>query len=106
MTGETAFDLDDLQAIAAVLGIEVGDLIPRTERGSARDFDQAPAERTVTIGQGFAGRTDGVSRPPQPTPAPHPFSQPKPGPSRPVSAVPARKRRPSPVRPGNRPATR
>ncbi|GGK89547.1 hypothetical protein GCM10012284_24340 [Mangrovihabitans endophyticus] len=30
MTGETAFDMDDLEAIAAVLEVEVADLLPKT----------------------------------------------------------------------------
>ena len=29
MTGETAFDLDDLEVIADVLGVDVADLLPR-----------------------------------------------------------------------------
>jgi transcriptional regulator with XRE-family HTH domain len=102
MTGETAFDMDDLEAIAAVLDIQLGDLFPSQDGRSSRDFEFAPAERAVTVGQASVALTTRVSRTPRRKPAPRPFSQPKPGPTRPVSAVPARKRRPQPVRPGVR----
>lgn len=36
MTGETAFDLDDLEAIAAVLGVDVTELLPGPTGGSHR----------------------------------------------------------------------
>ena len=102
--GEVAFDLDDIQKIAKVLDVEISDLFPHRERGSSRDFDQAPAERAVTVGQGSVSLAKGATRAPRPPRKPRPFSQPAPGPTRPVSAVPARKRRPMPVRPaGPRP---
>ncbi|MFC7275274.1 helix-turn-helix domain-containing protein [Paractinoplanes rhizophilus] len=50
MTGETAFDMDDLEAIASVLDIHVGDLFPHRERGSSQDFDLAPAGAAATVG--------------------------------------------------------
>jgi transcriptional regulator with XRE-family HTH domain len=100
--GEVAFDLDDIQKIAEVLDVEIDDLFPRKEGRSNRDFEFAPAERAVTVGQASVALTTRVSRTPRRKPAPRPFSQPKPGPTRPVSAVPARKRRPQPVRPGVR----
>lgn len=99
MTGETAFDMDDLEAIAAVLDIKIGDLFHR-EGGSSQDFDLAPADRAATIGHLSVGLAARVSQSPRRRRTPRPFSQPKPGPNRPVSAVPARKRRPQPVRPG------
>ncbi|GAA4681171.1 helix-turn-helix domain-containing protein [Phytohabitans rumicis] len=39
MTGETAFDLDDLEVIANALGIKVADLIRESEQGPQ---DMAP----------------------------------------------------------------
>ena len=100
--GEVAFDLDDIQRIAEVLGVEIGDLFPHREGGANRDFDLAPAGAAVTVGQGFVALAKRVSPMAKPKKIPQPFSQPKPGPARPVSAVPARKRRPLPVRPGVR----
>lgn len=97
MTGETAFDMDDIEAIAAVLDIKVNDLFP--ERGSSRDFDLAPADAAVTVGQASVDLATRVSQDPKPRRTPRPFSQPKPDIARPVSAVPARKRRPGPIRP-------
>src|SRR6185295_15359140 len=58
LNGDVSFDLDDLEVIAEVLGIEVGDLFPSKEGGSNRNFDPAPAERTATIGQAIAGMAD------------------------------------------------
>lgn len=102
LNGDVAFDLDDLEAIATALDIDVSDLFPSREGRSSRDFDLAPAERAVTVGQGFVDLAKRVSPMAQPRKIPQPFSQPMPGPTRPVSAVPARKRRPAPVRPGVR----
>jgi transcriptional regulator with XRE-family HTH domain len=99
MTGETSFDMDDIEAIAAVLDIKVSDLFP--ERGSSRDFDQAPTERLVTVGQASVGMAKRGTCVPQPRTTPRPFSQPKPGPKRPPATVPPRKRRPAPIRRAN-----
>jgi transcriptional regulator with XRE-family HTH domain len=100
MTGETAFDMDDLEAIATALEIEVSDLIPRKGTEVSGDFDQASADRFVTVGQGSVARPEGVTPVSESRKPPRPIRQQKPGHTRPVSAVPARKRRPAPVRPG------
>jgi transcriptional regulator with XRE-family HTH domain len=100
--GEVAFDLDDIQRIAEVLGVEIGDLFPHRERGSSQNFDLAPAGAAATVGHSSVDMANRVSAMAKPRRTPRPFSQPKPGPTRPVSAVPARKRRPAPVRPGVR----
>lgn len=105
LNGAVAFDLDDLEAIAKVLEIDVTDLIPK-ERGANRDFEVAPAERAVTIGQVSVDLADGGTQVKEPRKLPHPFGQAKPGHTRPVSAVPARKRRPMPVGPAARRAQR
>ena len=51
MTGEIAFDLDDLEKIADVLGVSVTDLLPRSARDGAGEptvrYDQ-PTERPGT----------------------------------------------------------
>lgn len=99
LNGAVAFDLDDLEAIARVLDVDITDLIPK-DRGANRDFDQAPADRFVTVGQALVGRPEGATPVPESRKPPRPNRQPKPGHTHPVSAVPARKRRPAPVRPG------
>lgn len=104
--GEVAFDLDDIQRIAEVLEVEIGDLFPHREGRSSRDFDLAPAERVVTVGQASVAMATRPTPRPRRRRTPRPFSQPKPGPARPVSAVPARQRRPGPVRPGERRTTK
>lgn len=97
MTGETAFDMDDLEAIASVLDIQVGDLFPRHEEGANRDFDRAPADAAVTVGQASVDLATRVSPVTKPKPTGRPNGHPKPGPARPGSPVPARQRRPAPV---------
>lgn len=95
ITGEVAFDMDDLEAIADVLGVAVGDLLPRAVgagRGATDVLNgnlaqpQVPARNHVVRPSGgrpaVRSRTDSV---------------------RPVSAVPLNKRRPVSVRPANRP---
>jgi transcriptional regulator with XRE-family HTH domain len=96
----------DLDAIANAIGIDPADLRSRVEGRSGRDFDLASAESTATIGHLSVGLPVRVNRTPRRRRTPRPFSQPKPGPTRPVSAVPARQRRPQPVRPGDRPVRR
>ena len=96
LNGDVAFDLDDLEAIAKVLDIDVTDLIPKEGR-SSKDFDRAPAERLVTVGQGSVALATRVTRPPKPKLPTRPNGHPKPGTTRPASPVPPRKRRPAPV---------
>lgn len=110
LSGKQEIGLDDLFQIATVLGVDLDELLTpevkakatEVERGSGQDFDLAPAESAVTVGQASVALATRVSATPRRLPSPRPFSQPKPGPTRPVSAVPARKRRPGPVRPGVR----
>lgn len=96
----------DLDAIAKALDLDPAELRSRVGEQVSRDFDQAPAERVVAIGQALVDVPVRGSEMPEPRRIPHPFSQPKPKHNRPVSAVPARKRRPAPVRPGIRPTQR
>jgi transcriptional regulator with XRE-family HTH domain len=114
LSGKQEIGIDDLFAIANVLGVDLNEILTPdvvakakdSGEGATRDFDQAPAEQLVTVGQGSVGMANRVVQVRQPRKTPRPFSQPKPGPNRPMSAVPARKRRPNPVRPGDRPAGR
>lgn len=94
LTGETAFDMDDLEAIADVLGVEVGDLLPKS----------VGAGRTLKAGKGTAGRS---ADPTPAAPAPHgPFSGGRRDSARPVSAIPATRRRPQLISSAKRPRTR
>jgi len=97
INGTVSFDLDDLEAIAKVLEVDVTDLLPNREGRVNRDFDQAPAERPVTVGQGFVAPSGRVTRPPKPKASPRPNGRPKPGTTHPPSTVPPRQRRPAPV---------
>jgi transcriptional regulator with XRE-family HTH domain len=110
LSGKQEIGLDDLFQIATVLGVDLDELLTadvkakatETGEGAKRDFDQAPAERAATIGHPCVDLPVRVSHVPRRRRTPRPFSRPKPGPVRPVSAVPARTRRPQPVRPGIR----
>lgn len=77
MTGETAFDLDDLELIAEVLGVQVTDLLPRSEGASIRKRNMSerpsnvrPADNRPTsrgpIGQPEVRRIARVPRPSRP----------------------------------------
>jgi transcriptional regulator with XRE-family HTH domain len=96
MTGETAFDLDDLELIAEALGIEIADLFPpsggaTTTRSVSDDLNRALAR----------------SRKDDPKPVRHvatrPFSPPRRDPNGPPSATPLSSRRPRDTRPVKRP---
>lgn len=75
LTGETAFDMDDLEKIADVLGVDVADLLPkpiRTERGSddkylyvsmGRTDDAQPSDHAVAPPFGPSRRRE-TTRPP------------------------------------------
>jgi transcriptional regulator with XRE-family HTH domain len=107
LSGKQEIGIDDLHQIATVLGVDLSELLSpavaakanEDGKGVKRDFDHAPADAAVTIGQGSVGIAKRVTDVREPRKIPRPFSQPKPGPNRPVSAVPARKRRPCPFAP-------
>lgn len=91
MTGETAFDMDDLELIAEALEVEVTDLMPkRVTAGGDPKLGSGPIVRSAALGR-------------EPHVAPRPFSQARRDSSRPVSAVPANRRRPATVRSSGRP---
>lgn len=91
LTGETAFDMDDLEAIAAVLEVSVADLLPKTVGvgGSLKD-GYVPATRSV----------DPLKARPI---SGGPFSGGRRDSARPVSSVPAARRRPQVVSTQRRP---
>lgn len=105
-SGKQEIGLDDLMAIANVLGVDLDQLLTEdviakakdsTEEGANQDFDLAPADATATVGHSFVGMPKGVSRPPKPKGRPRPNGRPKPGTARPTSPVPPRLRRPAAV---------
>lgn len=97
MTGETAFDMDDLELIADALGVEVTDLMPKritAGGGTAREGEPSVFKDVYRA----IVQTDD-DRPAEPG---KPFSPRRTDSVRPVSAIPGRSRRPQPVRPGVR----
>lgn len=97
MTGETAFDLDDLEVIASVLEVDVTELLPRAvgagagaPESSGPNRRYGPTALPVTARRRVASRVS-------------PIGPGRRDSTRPVSAVPANKRRPQLVRPSNRP---
>jgi hypothetical protein len=67
LSGETAFDLDDLELIAKVLSVQAHDLLPRDVEGrtvvTSGNVDQLP-----TLRNSKPVRTGRVSHPKNPTP--------------------------------------
>jgi transcriptional regulator with XRE-family HTH domain len=92
MTGETAFDLDDLELIAEALNIEIADLFPRLSRSATGDLNPRLSR---------PGRKDD----PKPVRhvAPRRFGQSRRDPNGPPSATPLSSRRPRDTRPVKRP---
>ena len=109
LTGQQEIGLNDLSQIAAVLGVDLDELLTPDVKAKARsadegrssqDFDHAPGDRAATIGHLSVPLTRRVTH----KAGRRPIGSTKPGPNRPVSAVPARKRRPQPVRTASAPA--
>lgn len=88
MTGETAFDMDDLEVIAKVLEVEVADLLPKT----------AAAGRGGRQGTSPNDSSSRLSRLALTSPPGGPFGQKPGGSTRPGSSV----RRPVLIDPGRR----
>lgn len=91
LTGETAFDMDDIEAIAAVLEVSVADLLPKTVEagGSLR---QAYESATRSVDPLKARQVGGG-----------PFSGGRRDSTRPDSSVPATRRRPQIISTPRRP---
>jgi transcriptional regulator with XRE-family HTH domain len=98
ITGEVAFDMDDLEAIADVLGVDVADLLPRTV-GALKEGLGGPISSVALPHPKILSRRRTVR-----TPAP--VSHGRRDATRPVSAVPANRRRPTVVGLGKRPMPR
>jgi transcriptional regulator with XRE-family HTH domain len=105
LTGQQEIGLNDLSQIASVLGVDLDELLTpdvkakatQKDKGANGNFDPAPADALVTVGQGSVGMATRVTRPPKPKQPTRPNGHPKPGTTRPPSTVPPRKRRPAPV---------
>lgn len=113
LTGQQEIGLNDLFQIASVLGVDLDELLTPDVKAKAtdtgkeakRDFDPAPTESSVTKRHSFVDLAKGVIPTVQPRPGTPPNGQAKRVQNRPVSAVPARKRRPRPVLLGDRVST-
>lgn len=96
--GEVAFDLDDMERLAGVFGIDVADLLPRSvgalKDGYGETIRSATPHRPKRHARRVAVKT--------PTPIGHGRRDS----TRPVSAIPANRRRPVIVGMGNRPMPR
>jgi transcriptional regulator with XRE-family HTH domain len=95
LTGETAFDMDDIEAIADALGVDVSDLMPKTAKHGQRGENLSFPRLTVPASPD-AERPIGIS----------PFGGGRRDSARPTSAIPASKRRPARKRSSNRPGLR
>jgi transcriptional regulator with XRE-family HTH domain len=90
MTGETAFDMDDLEIIAEVLEVDVADLMPRMARaGNEPNVRLSKISRTADRRAAAAATS-------------RPIGSKQRSAVRPPSGVPVGKRRPTRVRPGER----
>lgn len=95
LKGRTPIDLNELQRIADALGVSIVQLLPPAIRSGG----SMPNERSSAIDH---SADDKPTEPPVRHIATRPFGPIRRDPSRPVSAIPATRRRPGPVRPGNR----
>ena len=109
LTGQQEIGLNDLSQIASVLGVDLDELLTpevkakaADEGRSSRDFEFAPAGAPVTVGQASVGLAKGATTTPRPRHTAPPTGRARAERARPVSAVPARKRRPRPVLISNR----
>ena len=91
LNGDTAFDVDDLQMIAEALGVPVTALLPASPEQSLNVRSQPVAERTTPRERRTRARR-----------TPSPIGWQDAATTRPGSSVPPTRRRPSPVRPGDR----
>lgn len=93
--GEVAFDLDDIERIAGVLKVDVGDLLPRTVSAIKEPYGDLGSSVTPVRRKGRARRhVDTV---------PRPVGSHRRDSTRPVSAIPANRRRPAIVGMSKRP---
>jgi transcriptional regulator with XRE-family HTH domain len=88
--GETAFDVDDLENIARVLAVEVADLMPPVKAATNAGWDSSSGKAASAATQ-WKRQTCVRVLPTNSRPARRI--------TRPVSAIPAMRRRPMPVRP-------
>lgn len=62
LTGDTAFDVDDLERIALVLGVGVHELLPSLERGVTKALGSVDDKSSTRPQNRPAGRTTGPGR--------------------------------------------
>lgn len=114
LSGKQPIDVNDLLRIANALGAGVHELLPSPEL-AARAVDpavQSVKDESRTVKARLSDKHPYISLTrsdddaEQPRRTPHPIGPPRHDPARPVSAIPARTRRPQPARPGVRPMHR
>lgn len=98
MTGETAFDLDDLESIATALEVDVTELLPRAVGAGAGAESGLSELKKILASPKSPDRNDHVR-----VTSRSPVAPQRRGSARPESPVPANRRRPVSVRPPNRP---
>jgi hypothetical protein len=112
--GEVAFDLDDMERLAGVFGVEVADLLPRSA-GSSQVAGRGSARSALNDSSTHVAASAAATDPNGPRPSVRatrhvaasgsPYGGGRRDAARPVSAVPFSKRRPAAVRSGSRPIT-
>lgn len=109
LRGKQPIDLNDLSLIAGALGVGVHDLLPQASRGAGtgrRDADLNDSSRQLNPS---ADARPAAARQPAARPSRHlavgggPYGGGRRDAVRPVSAIPASKRRPTQLGPGVRP---
>lgn len=95
LRGTQPIDMNDLALIADALGVSVAELVRRAEGGNTPNVRLSQLSRTADrmIGRTSRHTTNGVS----------PMAPQRRDRTRPVSAIPATRRRPTPVKPPARP---
>lgn len=92
ITGEVAFDMDDLESIAEVLGVDVADLLPRSVGAGVGDALKKPyGDLAFSV---TSHRPKGSARR-RTVKTPAPIGRGRRDSTRPVSAIPANRRRPA-----------
>lgn len=93
--GEVAFDLDDMQRLSEALDVPLISLLPTELRSEGSRLNHH-------LGELVPSDPNRSAEPPRRHTTTRPFSPTRRDPVRPVSAIPATKRRPNPTRPGSR----
>lgn len=105
LNGAVAFDLDDIEKIAEVLGVDPLGLLPKgigTGGNGPNDRSAPPTSRRTRDRRTDEPRRGRLVFGSSEQEAQGPFGHSRPGSARPTSGIPASRRRPKPGRPANR----